>query len=193
MATNCDILKTQYIHTDRATQLDSLALNLTQIQLLAKSGTDESVAQHRVRESQFFIEWAVPSIDLETDVTCATELVDLQRSLSRWKLSWAELWAGESKRQEMATLAQQWCDRLGPVAFMGNLNCWQAQVPLHRAISAFGDRCQSFEAAQLNVVLALRDSPCYKLEGIAAGFANQGLQGFFCFASILNPVKPNLL
>ncbi|NEQ44943.1 MAG: hypothetical protein F6K00_15820 [Leptolyngbya sp. SIOISBB] len=116
MAINWDILKTQYRQANRATQLDSLALNLTRIQLLARSGTDEPVAQHLVRESQFFIEWAVPSIDLETDVTFATELVDLQRLLSRWKLSWSELWASESKRQEIAMLAQQWCDRLRRVA-----------------------------------------------------------------------------
>jgi hypothetical protein len=112
MAINWDILKAQYLQANQATQLDSLALNLTRIQLLARSGTDESVAQHLVRESQFFIEWAVPGINLETDMGFATDLVDLQRLLSRWKLGWAELWVNEVKRQEMAMLAQQWCDRI---------------------------------------------------------------------------------
>jgi hypothetical protein len=112
MAINWDILKAQYLQANRATQLDSLALNLTRIQLLARSGTDESVAQHLVRESQFFIEWAVLGINLETDIAFASDLVDLQRLLSRWKLGWAELWANEAKRQEMAALAQQWCDRI---------------------------------------------------------------------------------
>jgi hypothetical protein len=70
------------------------------------------LAQHLVRESQYFIEWAVPTIDLETDMAFATDLVDLQRLLSRWKLSWSELWTNESKRQEIATLAQQWRDRI---------------------------------------------------------------------------------
>ncbi|MGP1385111.1 MAG: hypothetical protein ACTS2F_16225 [Thainema sp.] len=112
MAINWDILKAQYLQANRVTQLDSLALNLTRIYLLARSGTDETVAQHLIRESQFFIEWAVPSIDLEADVAFATELVDLQRLLSRWKLSWSELWASESERQKMAMLAQQWRDRI---------------------------------------------------------------------------------
>jgi hypothetical protein len=112
MAINWDILKTQYLQANRTTQLDSLALNLTRIHLLARSGSDESVAQHLVRESQFFIEWAVPNIDLETEIAFATELVDLQRLLSRWKLGWSELWANETQRQEVATLAQQWCDRI---------------------------------------------------------------------------------
>ncbi len=105
-------IKTQYLQSNRTTQFDSLALNLTRIQLLARSGSDELVVQHLVRESQFFIEWAVSTIDLEADLALATELVDLQRLLSRWKLGWPELWASEEQRQEMATLAQQWCDRI---------------------------------------------------------------------------------
>ena len=68
MAINWDILKAHYLQVLWATQLKSLALNLTRIQLLAQSGTDELVAQHLVRESQFFIEWTVPNIDLETGV-----------------------------------------------------------------------------------------------------------------------------
>jgi hypothetical protein len=51
----------------------------------------------------------VPGINLETDIAFASDLVDLQRLLSRWKLSWSELWANH---QEMAVLAQQWCDRI---------------------------------------------------------------------------------
>lgn len=77
MAINWDMLKAQYLQANRATQLDSLALNLRRIQLLACSGTEEIMAQHLVRESQFFIEWAVPTIDLEADMAFATDLVDL--------------------------------------------------------------------------------------------------------------------
>jgi len=116
MDINWDMLKAQYLKANRATQLGSLALNLMRIQLLALSGTEETVAQHLVRESQFFIEWAVPTIDLEADMAFATDLVDLQRLLSRRKLRWLELWTNESKRQEIATLTQQWCDRLQRVA-----------------------------------------------------------------------------
>jgi hypothetical protein len=63
-----------------------LALNLTRIQLFAQRGTNEPVAHHLVRETQFFIEWIIPGIDLATDMALATTLVDLQRLLSRWKL-----------------------------------------------------------------------------------------------------------
>ncbi len=107
---NWDLLKSHYLQVNRVTQLGSLALNLMRIQLLAQSGTDESIAQYLVRESQFFIEWMVSGIDLDTDITFATELVDLQRLLSRWKLSWSDLWLNENKHQEVAMLAQQWCN-----------------------------------------------------------------------------------
>ena len=95
------------------------------------------MAQHLVGESQFFIEWAVLGINLETDIAFASDLVDLQRLLSRWKLGWAELWANEVKRQEMATLAQQWCVCLGRVeltlVFTARGSCWRVE----------GDRAKS--------------------------------------------------
>jgi hypothetical protein len=112
MAINWEILKSHYLQNNQTTQLDSLALNLTRLQTLAQSGTDEQIAQHLIRESQFFIEWTVPHLNLETDIHLATQLVDLQRLLSQWKLSGSELWNNEADRQTIATLAQQWCDYL---------------------------------------------------------------------------------
>ena len=75
MAVSWDILKARYLQTSRSSQLDSLSLNLNLIRLeaLAASGAEESVAHHLVRESQFFIEWSVPSINLETHMFLATE------------------------------------------------------------------------------------------------------------------------
>ncbi len=109
---NWEILKTRYLQTSRTSQMDSLSLNLTRLQTLAASGVEDSVAHHLVRESQFFIEWTVPVIDLETDMTLATELLSLQRQLSRWKLSWADLWNNEPERQKIAAVAQTWCEQL---------------------------------------------------------------------------------
>ncbi|MEL6882524.1 MAG: hypothetical protein AAFP09_18520 [Cyanobacteria bacterium J06607_10] len=109
---NWEILKARYLQTSRSSQLDSLSLNLIRLQALATSGTDESMAHHLVRESQFFIEWTVPSIDLETDMPIATALLSLQRQLSRWKLGWPELWTSDLERAQMATTAQQWCEQL---------------------------------------------------------------------------------
>ncbi|MEM9218260.1 MAG: hypothetical protein AAGD25_28450 [Cyanobacteria bacterium P01_F01_bin.150] len=112
MAVNWDLLKAQYLKGNRASQLGSLALNLMRLHVLARQGSEDAVAQHLVRESQFFVEWTVPTINLETEMGSATELLELQRSLSRWKLNWAELWANESDREQVAVMAQEWCDRL---------------------------------------------------------------------------------
>ncbi|MEO0988675.1 MAG: hypothetical protein AAFY20_24525 [Cyanobacteria bacterium J06639_14] len=111
MGVNWDILKKRFLQADQTAQLERLALNLTRIQFLADSVTGESVVEHLIRESQFFIEWIVAGIDLETNLEQAVELADLQRLLSRWKLGWAEL-GDDHKRKEVAKLAQQWSDRL---------------------------------------------------------------------------------
>jgi hypothetical protein len=112
MAMNWDGLKTRYLQSDRTSQLESITLNLARIQTLANHDEEGSVARHLVRESQFFIEWTVPTIDLALDIEIATELVDLQRQLSAWKLDWEALWANEADRLALAQTAKQWGDRL---------------------------------------------------------------------------------
>jgi hypothetical protein len=112
MAMNWEILKARYLQVSPTEQMDSLSLNLIRLQALAESGAEGSVARHLVRESQFFIEWTVPILNLETDMTLATELLSLQRLLSRWKLSWPELWSSSLQRQQMAESARYWCENL---------------------------------------------------------------------------------
>ena len=99
MAINWDRLNAHYLEANWATQLDSLALNVRRIQVLAGSDTDELVMWHLVRESQCFIEWIVPNIDLERDVSFATERVELQRLLSRWKLGGSDVWDTEASSE----------------------------------------------------------------------------------------------
>ena len=54
MAMNWDVLKARYLRESQAAQIDSFAWNFLRLKVLADSGTDELVAQHLVRESQFF-------------------------------------------------------------------------------------------------------------------------------------------
>ncbi len=54
----------------------------------------------------------MPGISLEDEITLATELLDLQRLLSHWKLDWPELRGSELERQKIAAAAQQWCEHL---------------------------------------------------------------------------------
>ena len=112
MAMNWEKLKARYEAVSPVVQLDSLGMNLVRLQTLAESGVEESMAQHLVRESQHFIEWTVPRLSLETDMTLVQELLSLQRLLSRWKLNWSTLWNNAAERQQIAQTAQQWCEHL---------------------------------------------------------------------------------
>lgn len=112
MAVNLDSLKTQYLQNDISTQLDMLAANLAQLSVLAQMGTEEQLTQDLIRESQFFIEWMVSHLDLEMKLDLATELVELQRQLSRWKLHWSSIWSNSDDRLQVAQLAHEWGDRV---------------------------------------------------------------------------------
>ncbi|HEY9664035.1 MAG TPA: hypothetical protein V6C65_36755 [Allocoleopsis sp.] len=114
MAVNLDILKTQYLQNDTSTQLDKLAANLTRIKILAEVGTEEQLAHDLIRESQFFIEWLVPNLNLETELNLATKLVDLQRQLSQWKLHWSKIWTNSGDRSQVVKQSQEWIDRILP-------------------------------------------------------------------------------
>ena len=105
MAINWDILKAHYLQTNWVTQLDSLALNLMRIQVPAHSGTDESVEITSLERVNSSLSGLRPGSSWRLNLTFATELLELQRLFSQWKLSWSELWANESKRQEIAILA----------------------------------------------------------------------------------------
>lgn len=112
MAMNWEKLKARYEAVSPLAQIDSLGMNLIRLQTLAESGQEESVAQHLVRESQFFIEWTVPGLNFESQMGLVQELLSLQRLLSRWKLNWSELWSNPIERQKIAETAQHWYEHL---------------------------------------------------------------------------------
>ena len=77
MAMDWEKLKARYEAASPSAQLDSIGMNLIRIQTLAESGTEEPVAHHLIRESQFFIEWTVPRLNLEAEMPLATDLLSL--------------------------------------------------------------------------------------------------------------------
>jgi hypothetical protein len=109
MISSQEQLKSRYLATD---PLNHLALNLVRIQILAQNGGNGAATYYFIRESQFFIEWTVPTMNLETDIDFAVELVDLQRLLGHWKLDWPDQWDSEKKRLAIIEDLQPWCDRL---------------------------------------------------------------------------------
>jgi hypothetical protein len=112
VAVNLDILRDAYLQHDLSVQLSQLGANLNQIKTLTQTGVEEQIALDLIREGQFFIEWVVPNLNLETNLDLSTELVELQRQLSRWKLHWSALWSSPQERSQIAQCAQEWSDRL---------------------------------------------------------------------------------
>jgi hypothetical protein len=80
----------RFVQADIPTRLAKLANHLLEIKSLTASSTNLDAAVNLIRESQFFLEWTVPQI-VETDVDLAAELVDLGRTLARWKLNWSKI------------------------------------------------------------------------------------------------------
>jgi hypothetical protein len=97
-----------YIQSSRASQLESIANHLKQIAEICSDANDLSSAIQVIRESQYFIEWTVPTLPIDD----ATELVDLGRVLAGWKLQWSEISTNSARILIVHNLAQNWHDRL---------------------------------------------------------------------------------
>ena len=84
-----------------------MAIHLAKINSLLSETTQYDEAIRLIRESQYFIEWTAPYMDIDL----AAELVDLGRALSRWKLNWENIWSDTAARtqvaQEVNSLSQQ--------------------------------------------------------------------------------------
>jgi hypothetical protein len=61
-----------------------------------------------LEESRFFIEWTALDAELEKQVA----LVELQRQLTHWQYSWAQIWADPDRRAEVAEQAGVWSERV---------------------------------------------------------------------------------
>lgn len=100
--------KTRYLQFDPSHRLGHLASNLARIRSFCNDPLHQEVTLSVIEESQYFIEWTAPSLDLDI----ATELVDLQRLLSYWKHHWSVLWSNPNYRSQVAKQAQRWSDRI---------------------------------------------------------------------------------
>lgn len=108
MTRDWNATKTRYLQFDSSHQLGHLASNLARLRSFCNDPLYQEAALSVIEESQHFIEWTVPSMDLDV----AAELVDLQRQLSNWKQHWSALWSNKGDRIQVAEQAQGWCDRL---------------------------------------------------------------------------------
>lgn len=108
MTRDWNATKARYLQFDSSHQLGHLASNLARLRSLCNNPLHQEAALSVIEESQHFIEWTAPSMDLDV----AAELLDLQHQLSNWKNHWSPLWSNACDRLHVAEQAQGWCDRL---------------------------------------------------------------------------------
>ena len=97
-----------FVKDDIPTRLKNLADNLAKINSLSQEATRGDEAISLIRESKYCIEWIAPEINIDM----AAELVDLQRTLSRWQFNWVLMWADTKARMKVAQEANTWSERV---------------------------------------------------------------------------------
>lgn len=93
-------------------RLETLSQNFLRMSSLSVDAANAEATLEIIRESKAFLE--LTAIDL--DIDRAFELAQMQRQLSRWHLHWEEIWAQDSGRSEISTLAQIWAIRIREMA-----------------------------------------------------------------------------
>jgi len=106
--TNGSQLRERYLRDPLPVQLGGLAANLARVRSFSDNPAHGEVVARLLEESAWFIEWAAPDAPADMQV----DLVDCQRALSRWRLSWTEIWADPNRRSEVAERAGAWSQRL---------------------------------------------------------------------------------
>lgn len=100
--------KDRYLRDHLPVRLGNLASNLARIDSISKHPTLSESASNVVIESKLFIEWTAADASLSQQV----ELLELQRTLARWRLAWDEIWDDSERRGSIAAEARQWSNRI---------------------------------------------------------------------------------
>jgi len=102
--TNRSQLRERYLRDPLSVRLGGLAANLARVRSFSDNPAHGDVVARLLEESVWFIEWAAP--DAPPDMQVA--LVEVQRALSRWRLSWTDIWGDATRRAEVAERAGAW-------------------------------------------------------------------------------------
>ncbi|MBL8187115.1 MAG: hypothetical protein JNK38_03865 [Acidobacteria bacterium] len=100
--------KDRFMRDRLPVRLGNLASNLARIDSISKHPSLGDSASKVVTESKYFIEWTAAEASLIQQV----ELLELQRTLARWGLSWNELWNDPEKRNHIGSEARYWSNRV---------------------------------------------------------------------------------
>ncbi len=101
-------LRERYLRDSLPVRLGGLAANLARARSFSGNPTHGAVVAQLLEESALLIEWAAPGAPLETQLT----LLDCQRQLARWRLSWTDIWADPKRRADVAERVGAWSQKL---------------------------------------------------------------------------------
>lgn len=113
---NWEITKASYLKCDRPHQLGHLASGLARVRtnIREEDEVGGQIAIAVIEECQHFTEWTITTLNTmqdESDLMLAQELLTLGRQLTGWKLHWHD-WQDGVKRLEIATAAEQWSNAI---------------------------------------------------------------------------------
>ncbi len=91
-----------FVQDDVTTRLSKIANNLDAIK--REVTTNPDTAADLIKESLYYVEWTAPTL-VEVDVEQAAELVDVGRTLARWKYNWGKISMDADALLEVASVA----------------------------------------------------------------------------------------
>lgn len=102
------VVRDRYLRDSLPVRLGGLAANLARIRSFSDHAGHRDVVARLLEESRWFIEWTAPDVQLPAQVI----LVECQRQLARWHVSWGEIWLDPRRRAEVAEQAGLWSQRV---------------------------------------------------------------------------------
>lgn len=106
--TDWALIKERYLKDELPVRLGGLAANLGRVRSFAAQSTSGEVVRSLLDECAHFIEWTAPEASIHT----ASELVELQVELARWRRAWPDVWSNPEQREDLVTRAGLWSLRV---------------------------------------------------------------------------------
>ncbi|MFZ4661318.1 MAG: hypothetical protein ACOYNY_30185 [Caldilineaceae bacterium] len=101
-------LRERFLRDRVAIQLGNIASNLGRIDSFITTEMEQPAITDLFDETKVMIDWAAPSATLEQQFI----LIELQRSLVRWRFAWDSIAQDASQRAGVAGKAREWSDQL---------------------------------------------------------------------------------
>ena len=101
-------IRERYLRDPLSVKLGGLAANLARVKSFSAHPKHGATVESLIDESKYFVEWAAPEADVETQAALAA----LQVQLAVWQLRWPRIWANPAQRALVANEAERWSDQI---------------------------------------------------------------------------------